>query len=410
MFKWFIERLQNIKKYGLKHSLERFWLFHVDKAVVAFFLTLTKNKPLKNAIIIESHNDFDCNGGAFYEYLISKEMNRDYKIIWLLHHPEEKPRSLPKNVRVFGYSQGSILKDYYLCTSKFFLSDNHITNKIRSDQISIYCTHASISPKKLGRFFSGIPQKADYILYPSENYSYICDKQYGGRVRTEQKLFIGFPIHDVLLKKDKTEIGKLVERTYKKTFIWMPTFRKGGGIGRNDSLKEEALGIPLLQDIMEYEKLNEYLRMSDCLLIIKIHPHQDLHDLRISNLTNILVVTWKDMKEKQLDNYRLIRCADALISDFSSIAYDFLQLDRPVAYTMDDVDDYTLGFDVDDIHSMLGGPEIFSLNDLICFFNEVLAGNDYYADKRHMLRSYCYKFHDRNNCQRLAEFMHLETR
>ena len=39
----------------------------------------------------------------------------------------------------------------------------------------------------------------------------------------------------------------------------MPTFRKGGGYDRQDSESIGALGIPLIKDLEEYNKLNEFL-------------------------------------------------------------------------------------------------------------------------------------------------------
>ena len=58
----------------------------------------------------ESHNDFDSNGGAFYNYLIQNEYNKKYKIVWLIKHKESLNVQLPKNVAyVMQYNAGRIL-------------------------------------------------------------------------------------------------------------------------------------------------------------------------------------------------------------------------------------------------------------------------------------------------------------
>ncbi|MBZ4251954.1 teichoic acid biosynthesis protein, partial [Streptococcus pneumoniae] len=44
----------------------------------------TKQKELRNSIVIECHTDFENNGGAFYDYLINNEYNKKYKIVLLL--------------------------------------------------------------------------------------------------------------------------------------------------------------------------------------------------------------------------------------------------------------------------------------------------------------------------------------
>lgn len=77
----------------------------------------------------------------------------------------------------------------------------------------------------------------------------------------------------------------------------MPTFRKGGGYQRNDSRKEQKLGIPLIETQEQYLKLNNYLAENDVFLVIKIHPKQDLDNLRIQNKSNILVLTGETVKK-----------------------------------------------------------------------------------------------------------------
>ena len=187
----------------------------------------------------------------------------------------------------------------------------------------------------------------------------------------------------------------------------MPTFRRGGGFQRNDSLQEQPLGIPLINNMDEYINLNKMLNSINVLLIIKIHPMQILDNLKIYDLSNIKVLTGQQIKDLNIDNYRLMSCCDAMISDYSGAAYDFIQLDRPLAYVLSDMKEYKLGFVVEDIKPLLGGKEIYNYQDLKDFIGDVIAGNDLYKEKREKLRDYFYKYHDTNNCKRLVEFMKL---
>ena len=63
-----------IKDKGIKHiiteTIPEIMCDKLDKYVTAIVKRIYINKPLKNVIILESHNDFDSNGGAFYEYLL----------------------------------------------------------------------------------------------------------------------------------------------------------------------------------------------------------------------------------------------------------------------------------------------------------------------------------------------------
>ncbi len=49
-------------------------------------------------------------------------------------------------------------------------------------------------------------------------------------------------------------------------------------------------------------------------------------------------MTWE---KEGLQLYEFIHCADALVSDYSSVAIDYLLLDRPLGFTLDDYKEYT---------------------------------------------------------------------
>lgn len=87
-----------LKDKGIKHSISVIYKYKIEiilEKIVAFFC---KNRPLKKIIMIESHNDFDCNGGAFYEYLISHGYNNNYRIVWRLKNRLPRHYKLPNNV------------------------------------------------------------------------------------------------------------------------------------------------------------------------------------------------------------------------------------------------------------------------------------------------------------------------
>ena len=62
------------KEYGVGYVLQTivqnkiFTRIEVLNNAIGSFLF--RGIPLKDTIVLESHNDFDSNGGAFYDYLI----------------------------------------------------------------------------------------------------------------------------------------------------------------------------------------------------------------------------------------------------------------------------------------------------------------------------------------------------
>ena len=163
----------------------------------------------------------------------------------------------------------------------------------------------------------------------------------------------------------------------------------------------------MIEDHQKYQELNNYLKEKDSVLIIKIHPIQDLTLLRISDMSNIRVITADRARALRLDLYRLMRSADACISDYSSAAYQYLLLDRPLAFVLSDLADYTRGFSVENYEDFLPGEHINTFDDMIAFMEHVAGGEDTWREKRRELRDFLYEYQDGNACRRLAEFMGL---
>ena len=98
---------------------------------------------------------------------------------------------------------------------------------------------------------------------------------------------------------------------------------------------------------------------------------------------------------------------DALNSDYSSAAYDYMHLNRPIGFTMDDVDDYKLGLIVDNPERLIGGKVIKNNVEFLEFIQEILDGKDTYKAKRNHVFDIVFDYHDGNSCERLAKFLKL---
>lgn len=399
-----MQLIQYLKEKGFKRAIEVLWKYKIEIVLEKFINIFTKNKPLQNKIVIESHNDFDCNGGAFYNYLIDNGYNKKYKIVWLIR--KKVKEKLPQNVEAVPLYGPNLKKAYHVCTAKYFTYDCEGVNKIRNDQIVVYCTHGSGALKNVrGKIF--IPDSVNYILVPSEYYLPLEAKQLSLNSNDKRFVYIGFPAQDTFFVDDKSEVLKIINKKYKKVILWMPTFRKGSGYNRNDSLKEQKLGIPLFNTLGDYETFNEQLKKMNVFLIIKIHPKQDLSNLNIYDMSNIKVLTGDSVKKLGIDNYKLIKCSDALISDYSGAALEYLQLNRPLGYVFDDINEYKIGFIVDDVHQLMAGHEIYTIEDLKKFIIDVMYDNDIYKERREKLRNRIYKYHDGNSSERLAKLLKL---
>ncbi|MCD8397739.1 MAG: CDP-glycerol glycerophosphotransferase family protein [Lachnospiraceae bacterium] len=110
------------------------------------------------------------------------------------------------------------------------------------------------------------------------------------------------------------------EAAGRKIAVWAPTFR--GNAGR-----------PRLEGLEEIRQVAEELR-DEWFFVIKAHPHIDRHE-RISN--------------SEIPTEELFPAADVLITDYSSVLFDYLLYRKPLVLFAPDLDEYekTRGFYID---------------------------------------------------------------
>ena len=85
--------------------------------------------------------------------------------------------------------------------------------------------------------------------------------------------------------------------------------------------------------------------------------------------------------------YKFVALTDALLSDYSSIAIDYLIVDRPIAYTLDDFEEYrkTRGFLVEDPRVYMPGYHLYVFDDLKRFILDLFEGKDLYKEQREQM-------------------------
>ena len=216
-------------------------------------------------------------------------------------------------------------------------------------------------------------------------------------------LVIGMPRIDLLFKH-KDCLRKLTkDKKYKKTILCMETYKQSKHF--NDSTSTHSYGINILSSISELEKLNHKLVEEDTLLLIKPHPYQDLSCISSKNYENILFIFDEQLKAKDIQLYELLENTDALITDYSSVYYDYLLLNRPIGFTIGDMEEYRRGFIIPDPIGEMPGEKIKCLEDLFAFIEHVSCGIDDFSNERHALINNVFDYPDDKNSERLYKFL-----
>jgi CDP-glycerol glycerophosphotransferase (TagB/SpsB family) len=171
-------------------------------------------------------------------------------------------------------------------------------------------------------------QKPDYFLSTSPLITSIFSRSF--RIDEKRCMELGYPRCDHFFwKKDKIyELIKVKHpemllladkfREYKRTIMYMPTFREHGS--------------NKLDDVLDVGSLGKWLKSNDYLMVVKQHPN--VPDGISGDHQNILFI------DSLIDVYLVLPFTDILITDYSSVFFDYMHLNKPMIFYAYDLEDY----------------------------------------------------------------------
>ena len=365
--------------------------------------------PLKKEILLESHPDLTCNTYQLFQYMLKKNFDKEYKLVWLVNEPKKYLSS--QTVEYIDISPKGLInkfKYYKRCNraAAIITSNRHIGKMYCSKkQLNIYLDHGS-QLKSMANTNGRKIVSCDYLLSQSNFFVKYNLQEYA--VNQEQNFIAGLPRNDQLFNKYDSLV-KIVPNIdkYKKTVIWVPTFRQHVSRTRIDCNFKMPLGIPILYDEEDVIKINHILKNKSILLLIKPHPAQNMDVIGNLNCSNIILISNNDLINNNIQTNELLAQTDAMITDYSSIYYDYLLLNKPIAITLDDFNEYSKqkGFVFEKPLSILKGDYIYEMNDLIEFFENVSKNNDRTKDERNMVKDLIHEFQDSDSSERVYNFI-----
>ena len=185
-----------------------------------------------------------------------------------------------------------------------------------------------------------------------------------------------------------------IRRGCNNLIVWLPTYRE-----YNDDFF-----IPILNQ-KELEELNRTLKTHNNRMIIKLHPMQKV-DVSEFKFSHIDIFTEEQLNQNNMTVYAILRNADGLISDYSSVYFDYMLLDRPLAFTVSDIKEYgqKRGFIFESPTDYMPGEVVKSKEDVVRFINTVEFNVDSHRFDRRDINELMNKFKDGNSAQRIAKY------
>lgn len=363
----------------------------------------------ESRIVIESRPDFGDNGRSIYEYMIEHKYNRKYKIVWLVEEPKQfasfKKRNV-KFVRKFGryHRKRTVRAFYHVLKSKYIM----FTHACRwagtktSNQVYINLWHGCGYKGVRGE--EGGTNEFDYCLVPgtlfikTKSEFFSCD---------ENKILpIGYPRYDEMRRNNKNadRLLKSYNDKSNKNILWMPTFRDSEQLLYYKDPISSIIGIPLMKTVLDFGRVDEMCRKNNVNLIIKWHRNVLGCSAQKNAFTNLFFLDNTTLDEQDIKLYELLPKTDALITDYSSAAIDYLLLNKPIGFTLDDYEDYerTRGFVFEDAKAYMPGKHMYQLDDLEAFIKEIAADQDDFAKAREKMLPEAHNITD-NYCHRILE-------
>jgi len=210
----------------------------------------------------------------------------------------------------------------------------------------------------------------------------------------------GYPLDDLFYRSEQDEDliftdGAVLERVRQhragggQVIVYAPTFRDLDAGVRFD----EAFDLPSFHSFLEEHGL---------LLVVKAHSLPGLRRQGAPPFSSIVV------HDPIRDVYPILKRADLLVTDYSSIYSDFLHTGRPIVFFPYDFDDYAqlhrqLQFDYD---AWTPGPKAKNQSELERWIAAFLVrGEDDFAEERNRFFALAFAHHDGQSAPRL--YRHL---
>ena len=283
----------------------------------------------EKTILYESYHgsSISCNPYAIFKSLLMDDRFKDYKHVWVINDRTKIPTNLKTNRRVIFIARDCDAYSRYLTKAKYLINNTTFpTWYIRKDKQVYLNTWHGTPIKTLGKdvtedFMSHKNQtrnflQASHIINPNPYTTSILKESYDfSETFTGVLATTGYPRQDLMLNVSQNEKKHLLEllkvNKNKKVVLYAPTWRGtvDGAIFDTSQLERD---------------INKLQEISEIHLLFRGHY---MVEEAISKLDLDITVA-----PSYVDTNSLLSVVDILITDYSSICFDFMALDKPIIY------------------------------------------------------------------------------
>lgn len=306
-------------------------------------------KPDSQTVVFESFQgrSYACNPKGIFEAMLREEDYKDFQYIWVFRDVEKGKKLLPEGkAKIVRFESFSYYKA--LARAKYWIFNSNTRSFLKPGKQRVFVQTWHGTPlKKIGcdveregnavtkisemlKIYHREAEKISYMVSPS---AYCTDKLISAfdlKLCNKEGIVLetGYPRNDSLFRSSVQEIEELKKKFRipmdKKVILYAPTFR--------DHKHSELGGFSVEQGI-DFSSLRKQLGEEYVILFRAHYFIAKRLDLKQYEGFVIDVSDVNDINELYL-------VSDLLITDYSSVFFDFANLRRPMFFLMYDYEEY----------------------------------------------------------------------
>lgn len=342
--------------------------------------------PIRRQMIFRAGVEPHENADEIVRYLRQEYNGKPYKISYLVEESKatEKCNGIEYLDRNVLRRKAPFTKVLRYCFSygraAYLFYENEVIRKVRKEQRIIYLNHGTIPLKYVADVLQQ-PKGIDYAVCPSKSCAQLYVEQYG--IPKTKHIYMMPPRVRNIFHIDKERIDSLFGSAGKQVILWLPTFRRLEGTDREDFSMDY-----FFEEIISEEGLSiveKILKKNNQILIIKEHPREKNKVVFRDNNKSIILISDTFLSGYEISLQNILGRADALISDYSGVTFEYMLLDRPLGYIIGNIHDYNRGFSVENPLDYMPGEKIRNFKELSLFFDSIKNNTDAFREDRRKL-------------------------
>jgi len=356
----------------------------------------------QDLVVFNSALDFTDNSMALFEYMDS--LDEDFELVWIVKNPRD-------DLDIKQYELNSLKALFKTFRAGYIISTHGNLSDVRvPSQVFVNVWHGM--PLKA----MGYAENRDLVLpfnFDDENYYLIATSIIMKNAlaacfnQDPRRIFVtGQPRNDKLFKGCQEKILEKLgvdPGEYNKIVLFAPTFRKSDSMddGRLISCK---FNLPDF-DINHFQ---EFLKDHGILCFVKFHPLEEEEATKyFKGAENIKLINTRTLQENLIDIYDILGCVDVLITDYSSIYFDFLLLDRPIIFIVPDLEEYRerRGFILEPFEFWTPGPKVKNFKKFLEELEKSIKNPEYYQKERRTINDLVNYYKDGKSAERIYKLV-----